>query len=120
MAQQAWFSFHGVPEFEKGLEHLVIRAEEGSRVALEEAARVIEQKAKANASGPRPRVVTGRLRNSIKVDAISRKGSFEYAIKVGALQWYGKFVEARYPFMKPAVEQSAPELQAAFTRAWKP
>ncbi len=87
------FDLLGVPEFVAALEAMAGRVDRATGMAARDAALVIQRQARTNASGrPGPRVRTGTLRRSIRVDGPRRVGT-GWEARVGPTVIYSRRVE---------------------------
>ncbi len=87
------FDLLGVPEFVAALEAMDARVDLASRNTVRDGAQMIQRQAQQNASGrPGPRVVTGTLRRSIRVDGPRRVGT-AWEARVGPTVVYSRRVE---------------------------
>jgi len=87
------FDLLGVPEFVAALEAMDARVDAATGTAVRDGALIIQRQAQTNASGrPGPRVITGTLRRSIRVDGPHRIGT-AWEARVGPTVVYGRRVE---------------------------
>lgn len=136
MGDDITFRWTGIPEFNAALDDLVARVDAASAAGIVKVAHLIEEQAKANASGrPGPNVVSGTLRRSIVLDPESpvRSGT-GWTISVGPSVLYGRRVElgfkgtdslgrtftgtGKYPYFRPAVESVVPQIADVMRDAW--
>lgn len=84
------------------------------------------KKGEPHVGGPKPNVVTGMLRRSIKFTPPERLGLFEYSSQIGPTTVYGRAVELGYaarnmrpfPYFTPAAKQVMERLPAEAAAAW--
>ena len=125
----------GLREFEAALAKVSAGADQASRSAVARMSALVEDAVKGNFQGshargeghvgtspPRPNVVTGFLRRSVRSDPISRDGIADYGTRVGPRAGYARAVElgrtansAKYPYFVPgvnAVRSKFPQITA--------
>jgi hypothetical protein len=127
--------WRGLAELEAAFVEKAAAAQAATRNAVVEAAHLAEASMKEHAGeggrhqkgtptpaspGGGPAVITGSLRRSITVGAITPWGIGGWQTKVGPTAVYGRRVELEfgYPYTRPGLEAITPALPAIFARNW--
>jgi hypothetical protein len=129
----------GLREFEAALTRVAGEADAATQRAVARMSSLTEAAAKGNFQGshtrgephvgtspPRPNVVTGNLRRSIKTDPIERRGLGDYSTRVAPRAIYARAVELgrrpgsnAYPYFVPAVDAVRPRFPEITVEEWR-
>lgn len=129
----------GLREFQDALVRVQEGADQASRAAVARMSALVEDAVKGNFQGahprgephvgtvpPRPNVVTGYLRRSVKSDPITREGIADYGTRVGPRAAYARAVElgrtpgsAKYPYFVPGVNAVRPRFPQITADEWR-
>lgn len=129
----------GLREFHTALETVAHEAEAASQRSVTRMAAMVEAAVKGNFQGshakgdphvqtspPRPNVVSGTLRRSVRSDPIQRRGVADFATQVGPRTIYARAVEkgirpgsAAYPYFEPGVEHERPKFPGVAAEEWR-
>lgn len=128
-------SWHGVPEFNRDLAALTVRAETAGRAFVEQGSHIVEEGIKKRAGeggrhakgtpttaskGGGPAVVTGTLRRSIIPGPVMQRSRTRYEAEIGPTTVYGRRVELEfgYPYVGPGFADVHSRLSALAKQLW--
>lgn len=129
----------GLREFQDALLKVEAGADQASRSAVARMSSLVEDAVKGNFQGshakgdphvgtspPRPNVVSGYLRRSVRSDPISRSGIATYGTRVGPRAAYARAVElgrtassAKYPYFVPGANAARPKFPEITAQEWR-
>lgn len=138
--------WRGAKEFQRAMDGVIVKQAAAAREALALSAHEVEKQAKAELSlgshakgeptnappGEPPDLVSGKLRQSVRVDGPRTVGKNSWEAQVGPTVIYGRIQELGgitgrghaallppRPYMKPALDAAASFIRETFRKAWK-